>query len=146
MSLSKNLFYHLLEQQKDKAIYVDKETSKEYSINGFRGFIHEEFLKDCGVANWDKYVINTDYIGPFRICPKRTYSLQSSSCYRKIGIDGIQAYNNLICSNKCLCPLHVTRYVFIQKSFLPFIDIKSNLMSKPSSYFTPKDRPILLPS
>lgn len=93
---------HLLEQQKDKAIYVDKETSKEYSINGFRGFIHEKFLKDCGVANWDKYVINTDYIGPFRICPQRTYSLQSSSCYKKIGVDGIQAYNNLICSER-LC-------------------------------------------
>lgn len=94
--------HSILEQKKDQSAYFDINSNKEYSSYGFRGFVNEEFLKANGINSVRPYRLHTDYIGPFRVFPKRVYCQRISSLSNKVGYDGSWAYDNLNLSKELL--------------------------------------------
>lgn len=86
---------YTIEQTKENGNYIETQSRKEYSLESFRGFVNKEFFIDCGLCDIEKYKISVDYIGPFRVFPKRVYSQKSNVCSSIVGISGEYAYDNL---------------------------------------------------
>lgn len=84
---------------KDRQNYECIQTGKSYTSSGFSGFIHKEFLSDCGVD--DSFEMNVDYIGPFRCTPERTHYYTGAELSDNVGPKGENAYQ-LLCSDDSL--------------------------------------------
>lgn len=81
---------------KDRQNYECPQTSKIYSVAGFSGLIHKEFLMDCGVDS--SLEMNVDYIGPLRCTPERTQYYTGAELPDNVGPKGENAYQ-LLCSD-----------------------------------------------
>lgn len=84
---------------KDRQNYECPQTGKSYTGSGFSGFIHKEFLADCGVGS--SLEMNVDYIGPLRCTPERTRYYTGAELPDNVGPKGENAYQ-LLCSNEKL--------------------------------------------
>jgi hypothetical protein len=84
---------------KDRVNYECVQTGKTYAGDGFSGFIHKDFLTDCGVE--DTLEMNVDYIGPLRYTPERTQYYTGAPLPDNVGPKGENAYQ-LLCSDDAL--------------------------------------------
>lgn len=81
---------------KDRQNYECPQTGKSYIGSGFSGFIHKDFLEDCGVDS--SFEMNVDYIGPLRCTPERTQYYTGAELPDNVGPKGENAYQ-LLCSD-----------------------------------------------
>lgn len=84
---------------KDRLNYECVQTGVTYSGSDFSGFIHKNFLHDCGVD--DEFDMNVDYIGPLRYTPERTQYYTGAALPDNVGPKGENAYQ-LLCSDDAL--------------------------------------------
>lgn len=91
-----------------KKQYYD--TSSKYYNCDFRGFIPTRIEDKGGKEIQDQFQLNTywdiDYIGPFRVLPKRQYYLSGQIIYNMMGIQGEYAYSMLGASKAMKQDLH----------------------------------------
>jgi predicted ATPase len=73
--------------------YKNNESNKEIRFNGFN--LDQSFVKEQSLEI-EKFVLNTNYIGPFREIPKRTYISRGNLRNQNIGNKGEFTYQILI--------------------------------------------------
>lgn len=97
----------------------------------FKGFIPEEILNYQGVnkikdTSFD-LGIDVDYIGPFRVLPKRQFYLSGKIKFRDTGIKGENAYSMLGVSKRMDSDLHEKVALWYKKNFDGWrLDVKDN--------------------
>lgn len=82
------------------AYYNNDNRDVVYGFGSFRGLLNLDLIDKAGLPLSD-FIINVDYIGPFRCKPERIVNSKGKDSDAKVGYDGSNAYQ-LLCHDKKL--------------------------------------------